>query len=144
VKKHSRVADINTVAKRRPGARVASAVTLVLMLLAALSLPGCGKTRREVREETYPDVRIGMELAELEQMFGPGRDMSRDEALELFGELEADRFQADAKDDASDPKGVHWKAKDYALSVLLVNNEVVAKGQSGKLRFGSKGAGVRQ
>jgi hypothetical protein len=130
---------------RRAYARsVVPARIFLPVMIAALSLTGCGETRRDVREEAFPAVQIGMELSDLEQMFGPGKEMSGEETLEMFGELEADRFKAEPKDNASAPKGVNWKGNDYALSVLLVNNEVVAKGQSGKLKFNSKGSGLRQ
>jgi len=104
-----------------------------LLLSVSLLVLGCGSGLREpleIHEDSYDEIKIGMTRTELEHMFGPGAEMSRDEAFDLFGELEGERFDASIE---NAPTGMRWKNGDFAIYVLLVDETVVAKAETGHL-----------
>jgi hypothetical protein len=89
-------------------------------------------------------VEVGMTQTQLEKMFGPGTEMSSVELVEMFGELEAERFNAVDEKQEPAPRGMSWKADDFSLHVLLVDDKVVAKAEDGKLKRGLPGAGFQK
>ena len=102
------------------------------------------KEKLEIREENYLSIKLGMMRSDLERMFGLGEELSRSKSIQLFGELESERFDAKNEGDPLAPKGVKWKSADYSLIVLFVEDKVVAKAESGNLNSGSSPVGLRE